>query len=175
MAENIYNKTISNAKGLGVSYQNGGVAGVSRGTLVGNWYEERALRTFTGVGRSIVREHIPKKHLNFEEPIRAPKKFDDTHDRILGEKKVEIMSAESFHYGTGVNKADALPKVGLKNKRMEQEMRSMIAGELNERDDVIERQKEIRCFETTTKDNFHQKSLTENTIGRWVMKTQDGN
>ena len=34
MAEGIYNK-----------YHKG------RGTLVGNWYEERSLRDFTGVGR----------------------------------------------------------------------------------------------------------------------------
>lgn len=57
MVEGIYNK--SNDAG--------------KGTLVGNWYEERSLRDFTGVGRSIVKEHIPKRHLNFEEPIIVTK------------------------------------------------------------------------------------------------------
>ena len=109
-----------------------------RGTLIGNWYEERALRTFTGVGRTIIREHIPKKHLNFEEPIQNDKMFDNTHDRIYGEKKDELMYSESFHYGRGVNPADNLQKVGLKQKRLEQEMMNIIAGELKEKEDKQE-------------------------------------
>lgn len=69
MAENIFNKTISNgaARHAQPQYSEDGT-GV-KGTLIGNWYEERSLRTFTGIGRTIVREHIPKRHLNFEEPI----------------------------------------------------------------------------------------------------------
>jgi len=49
-----------------------------KGTLVGNWAEERSLREFTNVGRTITREHIPKKHLNFEQPIVRAKEFDNT-------------------------------------------------------------------------------------------------
>ena len=78
MAENIFNKT----KPTG------------NGTLIGNWYEERSLKDNTGEGRyllnfincirTITKEHIPKKHLNFEEPIKTDKVFDNTHDRIYG-------------------------------------------------------------------------------------------
>lgn len=39
------------------------------GTLIGNWQEERDLRDFTGEGRTVTRTHIPKKHLDFENPI----------------------------------------------------------------------------------------------------------
>ena len=145
-----------------------------RGTLIGNWYEERSLRTFTGVGRTIVKEHIPKKHLDFENPIRNEKVFDNTHDRIYGEKKDELMYSENFHYGKGKNPADALPKVGRKNKILEQEMMSIIAGELQQKDEELERLRQTRYFETTTKNEFSGKPLTENTIGRWVMKSQDG-
>jgi len=49
-----------------------------KGTLIGNWNEERSLREFTGVGRRIVREHIPKQHCNFEEPILTDKEIDNT-------------------------------------------------------------------------------------------------
>lgn len=70
MAENIFNKTISNGNVNGgqphqipIKNEDGTIV---RGTLIGNWQEERALRTFTGVGRTIVREHITKKHLDFE-------------------------------------------------------------------------------------------------------------
>jgi hypothetical protein len=38
MAEGIYNKKLNQG----------------RGTLVGNWYEERSLRDFTGVGRYLL-------------------------------------------------------------------------------------------------------------------------
>lgn len=68
MVEGIYNKGLNRGKG----------------TLVGNWYEERSLRDFTGVGRCIIKEHIPKRHLNFEEPIKTDKQFDNTHNRIHG-------------------------------------------------------------------------------------------
>ena len=78
MVENIFNKTKPEGNG----------------TLVGNWYEERCMKDFTGEGRykfkllnifrTITKEHIPKKHLNFEEPIKTDKVFDNTHDRIYG-------------------------------------------------------------------------------------------
>lgn len=57
-----------------------------KGTLIGNWYEERSLREFTGVGRTIVKEHIPKRHLDFENPITG-KAFDNTYDRINGKTR----------------------------------------------------------------------------------------
>lgn len=59
----------------------------SNGTLVGNWAEERTLREFTGVGRSIMRQHIPKKHLDFETPIVDKSNSDPraTFDRIYGD------------------------------------------------------------------------------------------
>ena len=123
---------------------------IPKGTLIGNWYEERSLRTFTGVGRSIVKEHIPKRHLNFEEPIKTTKKFDNTHDRIHGYRTDELMYSENYHYGKGYNKADAIPRVGLKNKRLEEEMYAIIAGELQAKEDELERERQSRRFETTT-------------------------
>lgn len=62
--------------------------------------------------RTIVKEHIPKKHLNFEQPIVTDKKFDNTHDRIHGERRDELMFTENFLYGKSKNEADQLPKVG---------------------------------------------------------------
>ena len=99
MVEGIYNKGLDKGKG----------------TLVGNWYEERSLRDFTGVGRCITKEHIPKRHLNFEEPIKTDKQFDNTHDRIHGIRNDELMYTENFYYGKSTNPADSLPKVGRKN------------------------------------------------------------
>jgi hypothetical protein len=41
--------------------------------------------------RTKVREHVPKKHLDFENPIKA-KIFDVTSDRICGESRPEVMA-----------------------------------------------------------------------------------
>ncbi|CDW88912.1 UNKNOWN [Stylonychia lemnae] len=158
MVEGIYNKGLSKGKG----------------TLMGNWYEERSLRDFTGVGRTIIREHIPKRHLNFEEPIITEKKFDITHDRIYGERKDQLMYTENFYYGKSKNPADNLPRVGRKTINQEKEMMDIIAEELRLKEEEEERQRNARQFETTTRATFQKKDLTENTIGRKVMKTQDG-
>ena len=56
----------------------------NHGSLIGNWQEEKALRDFTGVGRTIIREHIPKKALDFENPISSDKPMDSTMQRIYG-------------------------------------------------------------------------------------------
>jgi len=74
MAENIYNKSF-----------------IGRGTLVGNWQEEQTLREFTGVGRTIPKEHIPKKHGDLENPIIHGKVFDNTYRRINGKTEDLIM------------------------------------------------------------------------------------
>ena len=73
-----------------------------------------------------------------------------------------------------MNPADKLPKVGRKNQALEREMMSLIAGEIQERDEALERLRQTRFFDTTNKSEFIQKPMTENTIGRWVMKSQDG-
>lgn len=67
------------------------------------------MREFTGVGRTIIREHIPKKHLDFENPIKTDKVFDNTHERIYGERMVVPMITESYYIGKSVNPADYLP------------------------------------------------------------------
>ena len=123
MVEGIYNKELSKGKG----------------TLVGNWYEERSLRDFTGIGRSIVKEHIPKKHLNFEEPIKNDKKTDNTHDRIYGQRKDELMYTENFYYGKGQNPADALPTRGQKTSKLEKEMYEIVAAEMKAKQEEEER------------------------------------
>ena len=65
------------------------------GTLVGNWNEERSLREFTGVGRRIVNEHIPKRHCQFDTPIINEKPCDNTTERIYGERLEAPMFSET--------------------------------------------------------------------------------
>ena len=77
--------------------------------------------------RTIVKEHIPKRHLNFEEPITTDKVFDNTNQRIYGEKLIQPMISESYHIGKSVNPADNLPKVGYKTLQMEQEVSYIVS------------------------------------------------
>jgi len=69
-----------------------------------------------------VKEHIPKRHLQFEEPIKTDKKFDNTHDRIYGERRDELMYTENYYYGRSKNPADELPKVGRRTADLEKQV-----------------------------------------------------
>lgn len=83
--------------------------------------------------RTKIKEHIPKKHLDFENPIRG-KVFDSTADRVCGESRPEIMVTYNQQYGTGKNKAESFPTMGKKTKNIEQEIAMKVAEEMRERD-----------------------------------------
>lgn len=63
--------------------------------------------------RTITKEHIPKRHLDFENPITG-KKFDNTANRIYGESRPEIMNTNNTEYGTGKNSTAAVARIGRK-------------------------------------------------------------
>ena len=88
--------------------------------------------------RTIPREHIPKKHLDFENPIITEKVFDNTSNRIYGESKPEIMTTNNYEYGTGKNKADNLARMGRKTKNHELEIAMKVAEEVREREALAE-------------------------------------
>ena len=66
-----------------------------------------------------MKEHIPKRHLNFEEPIEGAKSYDLTQDRIYGERPHPNMGTETGTIGAGFNPADNLARVGKKQTLME--------------------------------------------------------
>ncbi len=61
---------------------------------------------------TITKEHIPKRHLDFENPIVSSKQFDDKSSRIYGAKQQTCMIPTSNAWGTGKNAADLIPRVG---------------------------------------------------------------
>jgi len=79
--------------------------------------------------RTIMREHIPKRHLDFENPIHTDKVFDNTNGRIHGEKILNNFSATSHDWGTSKNSADLIPRVGRKTLNFEKEIAAKIAQE----------------------------------------------
>ena len=67
-------------------------------------------------------EHIPKRHLDFENPINGAKQFDNTTNRIYGQIQNSATNPSSGAWGTGQNPADNLPKVGRKAQMLEKEI-----------------------------------------------------
>ena len=69
-----------------------------------------------------MKEHIPKRHLDFENPINTKKQFDNTTNRIYGEIQSSATNPSSGVWGTGVNPANDMPKIGRKAKMLEKEI-----------------------------------------------------
>lgn len=72
--------------------------------------------------RSIIKEHIPKKHLDFENPIVHNKPCEDSKSRIFGELSTNDFSTETKAIGTSYNPADNLPRLGKKRMQCEQDV-----------------------------------------------------
>lgn len=72
---------------------------VRNGTLISNWYEEQVLRDATGEGRTIPRDHLPKKALDFEAETVKMRPQDDTKTRILGQQLKANLVPFSKDYG----------------------------------------------------------------------------
>lgn len=70
------------------------------------------MRDFTGVGRTIPKEHIPKKHGDLENPIIHEKVFDHTKSRINGKTEDLLMNTTNHEYGKATNPALDLPTKG---------------------------------------------------------------
>lgn len=158
MSESIYNKFGAKA----------------HGTLVGNWQEERELKDFTGVPRTIPKQHIPKKHLDFENPITATVERDDTKARIYGEETQTLFKSENNGYGRGFNKAETLPTKGKKTKTIEQEIEQQVLQEMKEKEEEQERIRNMRYFDSTARTTYVKQDYSVNQVGKRVMKTQDG-
>ena len=65
------------------------------------------------------REHLPKRWGNLEEPITHGKVFDNTHDRIHGQKQYETYLTLNHTYGTATNPVDAMARMGMRDHILE--------------------------------------------------------
>ena len=72
--------------------------------------------------RTLTKEHIPKRHLDFENPINTKKQFDNTTNRIYGAIQDSATDPSSNVWGTGRNPANDILRVGRKTKLIEQEI-----------------------------------------------------
>lgn len=77
-----------------------------------------------------MREHIPKRHLDFETPIASDKRFDNTVQRIYGEEQQQPYDTHNYSYGVAKNAADAIPRKGMKTLQFETAIHAQVAGEM---------------------------------------------
>lgn len=115
----------------------------AHGTLIGNWEEERELKDFTGTHRTIPKQHIPKKHLDFEKTIEPTFKQDNTKERIYGQGFYTDFHSEAYGIGKGKNKADTLPTKGKKTAMMEREIERAVLRELQDKEEEEKRMQEV--------------------------------
>jgi hypothetical protein len=73
-----------------------------------------------------MKEHIPKRHLDFENPIVTDKQFDNTKNRIYGEILSAATDPTSKTWGTGKNPANDIPRVGRKAQLIEKEIEAAV-------------------------------------------------
>jgi hypothetical protein len=135
-----------------------------------------------------MKQHVPKRFGRFDVPIVNNNKSDNTYDRIYGARSNQPMITENKKIGTGYNPADDLPKFGKKTLMEEQEVSSVsytfyyslqimrqIMEQQQAKDQKEEQDRNFRCLDTTQRVDFTQKTHYDNTVGRRVMKDQNGN
>ena len=81
------------------------------------------------------------------------------------------MTTNNTEYGTGRNAADGIARAGRKTQRMEREIERQVAEEMRQKKEALEAREQERYFDTTNAENFDAKDLTQNTVGRKVMRT----
>ena len=129
------------------------------------------MREFTGQGRTIPKEHIPKRHGDLENPITHDKVFDDTHRRIHGPQQEMTMTSTNYHYGKDKNPALSLPMKGSRTIDLERQIMAQVMEERAQQAAEEERMRNMRYFDSTSQSTFTEQDLTQNTLGKRVMRT----
>lgn len=84
------------------------------------------------------------------------------------------MKTENYDYGKAFNPADRLATVGKRTLDMERMIRLQVAEEQRVKAEEDERIRNIRYFDSTNQTTFTEQDISYNSVGRRVMKTQDG-
>jgi hypothetical protein len=158
--------------------QNTGSAG--RGTLIQNWQEEQVLRETTGLGRTVANGHLVKKHEDlFQKPPEELKDIyavssqaPETHPRVFGQSKQPSYTSEFKASYTA--KKPLAPGVGKKFELIQKQFLDTIGQELNYQQNEEDTYFNSRSFNTTYGQEFVKKDAMHNTVGRRVMKDQNG-
>jgi len=151
------------------------------GTLIENWQEERILREETGLSRNLSKGHINKKHdelfLKTGQELTHIYQQDngnvETFGRVFGRKYEPNYESDYRHKFTNKGNYQG-PAHGkrfelLKQQQLEEINKEIQAKHQNDNDSGNQ-----RYLNSTYGNEFVQKNVGVNVIGRKVMRDQDG-
>ena len=84
------------------------------------------------------------------------------------------MTTNNTEYGTGKHSTQGIARIGRKNDMLERQIAHAVSLEMQEKKDALARKQQERYFDTTNAENLTPQDMSQNTVGRKVMKTQDG-
>jgi hypothetical protein len=119
------------------------------GSLIGNWFEERALREASGEGRTVPQRHLPRSGL-LEDWTKVPdvvRKGDDTFERVYGPKSIYDPVPSSAAIGAS-DPMMVATKVGPKETMMRSLRADLAESEVQEEEAVVAKLDQARDFET---------------------------
>jgi len=153
----------------------------NHGTLIQNWHEESILRESIGLARGTAPNHISKKHEELfikqgEElqHVYQQSVKEDTFGRVFGktgkgdytsEAKHQFQNRSGYKERTQGKKYELIEKQFINNVKSELQVKDRRAVELSSQGD----------FHTTYSNQFVQKGIDVNNLGRKVMLDQNGN
>jgi len=151
------------------------------GTLEGNWNEERTLREETGIARTQSRGHIQKKHEDlFLKPgneltsvYQQDGGNDETFGRVFG-KKYEPSYESDYRYKYTNKQGYQEPVHGKRFDMLQQQHLNEISKELSDKKQNTVDTNNERYLNSTYGNEFVQKNVGLNVIGRKVMRDQNG-
>lgn len=147
---------------------------VENGTLIGNWYEEEALKKTTGQTRTIPGFHIPKRKVDGELEITArnPQGRDNTKIRTMGTETISPYATTNLAYGDFSSSEHQFNKIGIKEKIFKDFFTSYLTNEKNEKQIHESTIKNTRLDDTTYR-STHKEQPHIQKIGSRHMLTQD--
>jgi len=151
------------------------------GTLMENWSEERTLREETGIGRTQSRGHIVKKHedlfLKPSHELTSVYQQDagnvETFGRVFG-RKHEPNYQSDYRYKFANKQNYQEPTYGKRFELLKQQHLAEIDQELQAKSQHSDDHNNQRYLNSTYGNEFVQKNVGLNVIGRKVMRDQDG-
>jgi len=151
------------------------------GTLEGNWNEERTLRNETGIARTQSRGHVSKKHEDlFLKPghelghvYEQDAGNDETFGRVFG-RKYEPNYESDYRYKYTNKKNYGEPTTGKRFDNLQQQHLDEIQKELETKSKNTVDTNNERYLNSTYGNEFAQKNVGLNVIGRKVMRDQNG-
>lgn len=151
---------------------------IGSGTLVGNWFEERAIRDVSGEGRTVPQRHIPRRGLLHDfmkgPSITEPPRQDDTFERIHGPKAFQKHVPFSKTIGAGevdltgtkpvsdmLQAEGRIPRLGPRESAARAQRLEFAQWQVAEEDERRLVLQNKRCLETTTGSVFVKPDETE--------------